>query len=246
MKTSSPHLKTSKPCNDELGTTLAALAQRIEQIQQTIPDGVRLVAVTKTFAAQTIREAYAVGLRDFGESRIQEAAFKQEQLRDLADIRWHLIGHLQSNKAKKALEMFHWIHTCDSLKLARRLDRLVAEASFPSPRLLLQVKPLPDPEKYGWTIPELLADLEELDACTNLSIEGLMTILPLNLSTDEALAAFESVRALAAKITRESDSHLPMKQLSMGMSGDYPLAIQAGATMVRLGRILFGDRSSTQ
>ena len=218
------------------------IAQRINQIRQQIPSNVRLIAVTKQVSVEAIREAYAAGIRDFGENRLQEALPKQKQLQDLPDICWHFIGHLQSNKAKKALEHFQWIHSVDNLKLAQRLNRLAAELSC-QPQVCLQVKVLPDPNKYGWTVSELLEDLPQLDRCEHLKIKGLMTILPLGLSGSQALAAFKTTCTLAKKIERQNWSNLQMQQLSMGMSADYLLAVKAGATMVRLGRIIFGART---
>jgi hypothetical protein len=218
------------------------ITERIAHIRQQLPAGVRLIAVTKQVSVDAMREAYAAGIRDFGESRTQEAEAKVAQLKDLPNLNWHLIGHLQNNKAKKALEQFQWIHSCDSLKLAQRLNRLAAELSL-RPQVCLQVKVVPDPDKYGWTVPELLADLPELDQCDAIQIQGLMTILPLGLSQQESLAVFERTRELAEKIRQQNWSNLQMQELSMGMSGDYPLAVQTGATMVRLGRIIFGERT---
>jgi pyridoxal phosphate enzyme (YggS family) len=188
-----------------------------------------------------MRAAYEAGIRDFGESRIQEAITKKAQLEDLPDITWHMIGHLQANKAAKALELFQWIHSVDSLKLAQRLDRLAADQPA-SPNILLQVKLLPDPNKSGWTEPELMADLPELDQCRHLNIVGLMAIPPYDLDDAETLSVFKNTFELANTIQQQHWNHLKMEQLSMGMSDDYPLAIQAGSTMIRLGRILFGDR----
>lgn len=218
------------------------ITERIAHIRQQLPAGVRLIAVTKQVSVDAMREAYAAGIRDFGESRTQEAEAKVAQLKDLPNLNWHLIGHLQNNKAKKALEQFQWIHSCDSLKLAQRLNRIAAELSL-RPQVCLQVKVVPDPDKYGWTVPELLADLPELDQCDAIQIQGLMTILPLGLSQQESLAVFERTRELAEKIRQQNWLNLQMQELSMGMSGDYPLAVQAGATMVRLGRIIFGERT---
>jgi len=221
------------------------IAERIAQVRQHLPASVKLIAVTKQVPALAMREAYNAGVRDFGESRIQEAASKQEQLQDLPDITWHLIGTLQSNKAKKALEQFQWIHSVDSLKLAQRLDRLAEQVSC-QPQVCLQVKLLSDPNKSGWSVPELLNDLPELNQCSNLKIQGLMTIPPFGLNDSEILSVFERTRELADKIKQQNWSHIQMQQLSMGMSEDYKLAVQAGATMVRLGRILFGGRPTLQ
>jgi PLP dependent protein len=215
------------------------LEQRLAQIRCRLPATVRLIAVTKQVPVETLRVAYALGLRDFAESRIQEAAAKQIELADWTDVTWHLIGHLQTNKASKALELFQWIHSLDSLKLAQRLDQLASERSL-KPKLCLQVKLLPDPNKSGWTVSELLADLPELEQCQALDITGLMTIAPYGLPAAETRALFEQTRALAQQIQQQSSLHLP--ELSMGMSGDYELAIEAGSTMIRLGRTLFGAR----
>ncbi|HEY9666743.1 MAG TPA: YggS family pyridoxal phosphate-dependent enzyme [Coleofasciculaceae cyanobacterium] len=218
-----------------------SIAERIANIHQQLPPSVRLIAVTKQVSVDAMREAYAAGVRDFGESRIQEAAVKQSQLRDLPDLTWHLIGHLQSNKAKKALELFEWIHSCDNLQLAQRLNRLANELSV-TPQVCLQVQLVPDADKYGWSVSELLADLPKLDQCEAIQIRGLMTILPLGLSEQETLDVFERTRELALKIEQQNWSRIQMKELSMGMSSDYPLAVQAGATQVRLGQIIFGER----
>ncbi|MEY3334073.1 MAG: hypothetical protein RLZZ176_2376 [Cyanobacteriota bacterium] len=219
-----------------------SITDNVTQIQTSLPSTVRLIAVTKRVSTDLMREAYAAGLRDFAESRIQEAASKQAELQDLPDITWHFIGHLQTNKAKKALELFSWIHSVDSLPLAQRLNTLAQELDL-SPNVCLQVKILPDPNKSGWMIPELLADLEALNQCQNLQIQGLMTIPPLDLKDEEILSVFHRTYELAQTIQGQNWSNITMQQLSMGMSGDYLLAVAAGATMVRLGTILFGQRS---
>ncbi|PSP19367.1 MAG: YggS family pyridoxal phosphate-dependent enzyme [Cyanobacteria bacterium QS_8_64_29] len=220
----------------------AAITERARQIRQELPDRVRLVAVSKTMPAEAIRAAHAAGIRDFGENFVQEAASKQQQLSDLDGIRWHLVGHLQRNKVKQALQHFHCIQSCDSLRLAQRLDRVAGDRGI-RPPVCLQVKPRPDPNKYGWTFEGLWADLAELDRCRHLDVCGLMAILPLGLSQAEALEAFRSVRALADRIASQQLSQIRMQELSMGMSADYPLALQAGTTVVRLGQTIFGARS---
>ncbi|MBD2507450.1 YggS family pyridoxal phosphate-dependent enzyme [Nostoc muscorum FACHB-395] len=220
----------------------SSISERIVSIRSSLPTSVKLIAVSKQVSAQAIRSAYSAGIRDFAESRIQEAASKQAELQDLLDITWHFIGHLQSNKAKKAIEQFPWIHSVDNLKLAQRLDQLAQQLGV-SPQVCLQVKILPDPNKSGWSVSELLADLPILDQYKNLQIQGLMTIPPSGLSDPEILNVFNLNRELAKKIQAQNWSHIKMQELSMGMSGDYELAVQAGATMVRLGTILFGDRS---
>ncbi len=220
-----------------------SIVSRLAEIRSQVPDSVQIVAVSKTVAADAIRIAYEAGIRDFGESRIQEAIDKQEQLQDLSDITWHLIGHIQSNKAIKALQHFQWIHSVDSLKLAQRLDRLAQEGGY-QPQVCLQVKILSDPNKYGWTVSELLNDLAELNQCQQIQIKGLMTIPPLGLNDSETLSVFQQTRELAEKIQQQGWSNLNLQHLSMGMSGDYTLAIQAGATMIRPGQIIFGARTA--
>ena len=220
----------------------STIGDRIAHIRQTFPDSVRLIAVTKQVSADAIRAAYAAGVRDFGENRVQEAEAKQAELQDLADVTWHLIGHLQTNKAAKALTLFQWIHSIDSLKLAQRLDQLAADLPKP-PQVCLQVKILPDPDKFGWSVPDLLTDLPQLDQCAHLNIVGLMAIPPLGLDEAQTRSLFNQTRDLAAQIRQQACQRIRMTELSIGMSDDYPLAIDAGATAIRLGRTLFGDRN---
>ena len=222
-----------------------SIAERITNIKSNLPKSVRLIAVTKQVSVDTIRTAYAAGIRDFGENRVQEAEAKQAQLQDLPNITWHLIGHLQTNKAVKALKQFQWIHSVDSLKLARRLNALSEEFSC-SPNICLQVKILPDPHKYGWSMAELMSDLAELNQCQNLKIKGLMTIPPQGLDDLQTLSVFKKTQELAREISKKNLSNLKTQELSMGMSEDYNLAISAGATIVRLGRILFGERKNKE
>ena len=216
------------------------IAENIDKILNKIPSSVRLVAVSKNKSVAAIKEAYNYGLRDFAESRVQEALFKQEELQEYQDICWHFIGHIQTNKAKKILENFHYIHSVDSLKLAEYLDKLAAN-NYLFPHVCLQVKVLSDPNKYGWEMMELWQDLSKLESFKHLKIEGLMTILPLGLSQNECLETFEKTKELAVKITEKSS--LQLKELSMGMSNDYLLAVKKGATMIRLGTIIFGARN---
>ncbi|MGL4880253.1 MAG: YggS family pyridoxal phosphate-dependent enzyme [Waterburya sp.] len=219
-----------------------SISHQINLIQQQIPENVKLIAITKQVGLESIRAAYEVGIRDFGENRLQEALAKQEQLQDLTDISWHFIGHIQKNKAKKIIENFDWIHSVDSLAIAQRLNTLAEELDL-TPKVFLQVKALPDPNKYGWQITDLLQDLASLNQFQQLDIQGLMTILPLGLSSLETLSAFQAIQQLAITIKQKNYSNLTMQELSMGMSGDYLLAIQAGATMIRLGSIIFGERN---
>ena len=215
----------------------ARIQQRIHEIRGSIPPQVKLVAVSKYTTTAAIRAAYAVGLRDFAESRVQESKVKQSELADLTDITWHMIGSLQSNKVKPAIAQFDWIHSIDRLSLAEQCDRQVPELGK-SPKLLLQVKLADDPSKSGWSELELLADLPKLEKLQNLDIVGLMTILPLGLDKDQAYAVFNRVGNLAEKL--RSLGWTNIRELSMGMSNDYAIAVEAGATMIRVGSQIFG------
>ncbi|MEO1400541.1 MAG: YggS family pyridoxal phosphate-dependent enzyme [Cyanobacteria bacterium J06635_1] len=217
------------------------LTAHIQKIRQSIPPSVRLIAVTKTFPASAVRTAYAAGIRDFGESKVQEAAAKQTELSDLTDITWHLIGHLQTNKARKALQQFDWIHSVDSLNLAEKLDQISSQLGC-QPACCLQVKLLRDPQKYGFSVDELKAALPRLNQLQHLRIKGLMTIPPYGLPAATLKAVFDQTSELANEINQMDFSQVQIEHLSMGMSGDFQVAIAAGATMIRLGTILFGDR----
>ncbi|MGD1948679.1 MAG: YggS family pyridoxal phosphate-dependent enzyme [Leptolyngbyaceae cyanobacterium] len=228
----------SQPANKQPQTS-QQIAQRVEQLK--LPDHVRLVAVSKTFPASAIRAAYGAGLRDFGENKVQEAIAKQAELSDLTDITWHFIGHLQSNKARKAVQHFDWIHSVDSLKLARRLDHIAGELSR-SPICCLQVKLLADPNKSGWNEADLLAALPTLAQLSHLKLEGIMAIPPYGLLLTETQSFFERAYALGQTMTNHHETPLQIRYFSMGMSQDFPLAIAAGANFIRLGTTLFGSR----
>ncbi len=216
-----------------------SLAERLARLRETLPPHVKLVAVSKYATVEAVREAYRHGLRDFGENRVQDAIAKQEALADLPDLLWHGIGTLQTNKARRALSVFAWIHSVDRLKLAQTLDRLIAETGT-SPKLLLQVKPIPDPDKGGWEPDQLWADLPALQRCERLNFVGLMTILPLGLPPAAAQAVFEDVARMRDRLRQHHPYWHNLEWLSMGMSGDYDRAIAAGSNLVRLGTAIFG------
>ncbi|BAQ59778.1 hypothetical protein GM3708_183 [Geminocystis sp. NIES-3708] len=223
------------------------IINNLRQIQETIPSNVCLIAVTKTVSVEVIQTVYEAGVKNFAENKLQEAIDKQEKLKHCRDICWHFIGHLQTNKAKKAVESFEWIHSVDSLKLAQKLDFHAQQALENGvigklPQVCLQIKFLPDENKYGWSVDEFYQDLSELLNLKNLHFRGLMTILPTGLSSEEILSAFQGVANVASNLRKNQYFPPDFDQLSMGMSGDYSLAIEAGATMIRLGTIIFGDR----
>ena len=223
-----------------------SLIQRLTDITNHIPTDVRLVAVSKKVEIEKIRCVYQQGIKDFAENRLQEALEKQQQLTDLKDINWHFIGHLQTNKAKKAIESFDWIHSVDSLKLAKKLDFYVQNALTKSvikksPQVCLQIKVLPDENKYGWEVDKFWQEVSQLQQLQNLNFRGLMSILPLGLSKPETLSAFKKVAQIAQQVRSKGYFTKNFDQLSMGMSGDYLEAIEAGATLIRLGSIIFRE-----
>jgi pyridoxal phosphate enzyme (YggS family) len=218
---------------DTLEQRLAEVRLRIAQAAERArrdPAGITLVAVTKVFPAQAIRDAFALGLRDFGENYVQEFAGKVPELAGLSEARFHLIGHLQANKSRLAAEMFDCIQTVDSAKLARRLN----ETGKPL-ETMLEVKLSPEQAKAG-AAPEELADLiEAVRGCPNLRLLGLMTMPPWSNDPERSRPYFRRLRELALL------HELP--HLSMGMSHDLETAIEEGATYVRIGTALFGRRS---
>ena len=195
-------------------------------------DAARLIAVSKTVSPEAVRLAYDAGLREFGENRIQEAQRKTAELSDL-NITWHMVGHLQSNKAKVAVGMFDLIHSVDSVKLLKAIDRHAAEINKIQ-RVLVQVKLAEEDTKSGSDEAGLEAILEAAAACDNVKVEGLMTVPPFYDEPERVRPYFKRLREMAEA--------RGLRELSMGMTGDFEVAIQEGATMVRIGRAIFGER----
>jgi pyridoxal phosphate enzyme (YggS family) len=195
------------------------------------PDAVRLIAVTKTFPAEVCLAALDAGLTDLGENRVQEGVAKAAALAEQGRVPvWHLIGHLQSNKVKPALDTFATIHSVDTVDLAAAISR---RASVPVP-ILLEVNVAAEPSKFGFAPEDVPAALDRIAALPNLDVRGLMTVAPQ--ATDA-----EQVRPIFRRLRQIGDA-LGLVELSMGMSGDYEVAIEEGATMVRIGSALFGPR----
>jgi hypothetical protein len=199
---------------------------------------VRIVAVTKTHGPEAIRAALAAGLRDIGENRVQEALQKQEAVPDLP-IEWHLIGTLQRNKARNVAGRFALIHSIDRADLATELDRRVPAGGRQS--VLVQVNCSDEPQKGGVSPESLLALLDQLRPLERIEIRGLMTMSALTDDPVEQRRAFRRLREL--RDAAEGAGHR-LAELSMGMSGDYSMAVEEGATMIRLGTVLFGERKS--
>jgi hypothetical protein len=206
------------------------------------PAGVTIVAVTKTFSAEVVRAAVAAGLADIGENRVQEAAAKRALLGDM-EARWHLVGHLQRNKAGRALELFDIVHSVDSLELAGALERPAGLQGRVLP-VLLEVNVGEEKTKFGF--PPREADLgaaaEAILALPHLRLEGLMTVAPFVQNPEEVRPVFRRLHALRTVLAARYPA-APWTHLSMGMTDDYAVAVEEGATMVRLGRALLGERS---
>ena len=200
--------------------------------------GVRIVAVTKTHGPEAVRAAVAAGLRDIGENRVQEALLKQDALLDVS-VEWHLVGTLQRNKAKYAAGRFVLIHSVDRGDLAAELDRRAAPGTRQP--ILVQVNCSAEPQKGGVAPASLPVLLDQLRILERIEVQGLMTMSALTEDRAEQRRAFRLLRELRDASER-SGHRLP--ELSMGMSGDYPIAVEEGATMIRLGTILFGERTA--
>jgi len=196
---------------------------------------VRLVAVTKRHPTEWARALAGLGLDDLGENYPQELWSKAEALADLP-VRWHLIGHLQGNKARRTLPMVRMIHAVDSLKLLQALDGLAAGLPDP-PAVCLQVNTSGEAAKHGWDPGAIAGDAEAVAACRNLPVVGLMTIAGYDTTAETARPSFALLREVCEALRARSGLALP--ELSMGMSGDYPAAIEEGATLVRVGSALF-------
>ena len=207
------------------------------------PSEVRLVAVSKTHTAALVREAAAVaGLRDFGENRVQEAEGKIDELKDVPGLSWHLIGHLQPNKARKAARLFDLIHTLDTAALVERLERICAEEGRERLEVLAQVDLAGETSKSGATVGELPALFEVLGRAARVRCRGLMTLPPFFEDAESARPFFRRLRALREEWGARGAFAEGAGELSMGMSHDYEAAIEEGATLVRVGTALFGAR----
>ena len=204
-------------------------------------DGVRLVAVSKTFPLAAVAAAARAGLADFGENRVQEGVGKIDDSAGLA-VRWHLIGHLQSNKARQAAGHFDWIHSVDSVKLLQRLDRAAAEGGT-APRLLVQVDLAGEAAKHGAPLDAVRRILEAAAANGAARVCGLMLMPPWNPDPEAVRPFFRRLRELRDTLRDEGAARDALRELSMGMSHDFEVAIEEGATMVRVGTALFGRRS---
>ena len=204
------------------------------KIKNKIPSNVNILAVSKGFKSQEIKTIQNIGQNDFGESKFQEAFEKQLILKDLKQIKWHFIGRIQSNKIRKIVQNFKYIHSVDSFEKLQKISRISYEEKK-NPYIMLQVKLSDDPSKGGFEPDLLISKWSEIQELKNITLKGLMTINPRGLSSNENSELFKKCRSLA-------DS-LQLSDCSMGMSGDWEEAIDSGSTWLRLGSLIFGDRS---
>ena len=221
---------------NEVRARIAAAAARADRS----PSDVRLIAVSKTFPLDAVREAYDAGQRDFGENRVQELLQKMETAGDL-DIRWHLIGHLQSNKARRAAERVAVVHSIDSVDLLRRVDA-AATAAARRLEVLIQVDLALEATKHGAPVETLPAIVEEAHRCRAAGLVGLMLLPPLAENPENARPWFRRLRQERDRLLALGTPPAMLSQLSMGMSHDFEVAIEEGATMVRVGTAIFGER----
>ena len=227
---------------------MALIAENLERVREQIAqaaakvgravDEIELVAISKTHDAAKVREAIEAGQTLFGESRVQEARVKIPELP--SNLRWHFVGHLQKNKIRHALPLFELTHSVDSLALAEDINRIAEEDGL-HPRVLLEVNVAGEGSKFGFQPDKLRAEMESLLALPRLSILGLMTIPPIAEEAEASRKYFVQLRELRARV--QTEFHVDLAQLSMGMTQDFAVAVEEGATLVRVGTAIFGERS---
>ena len=227
---------------------MPSTAENLERVREQIAQAARkagrsaedveLVAISKTHEAAKVREAIEAGQRLFGESKVQEARVKIPELP--SNLRWHFVGHLQKNKIRHALPLFELIHSIDSLALAQDVNR-IAEDEGLHPRVLLEVNVAGEGSKFGFNPEKLRAEIESLLALPRLSILGLMCIPPISEEPERSRKYFVELRELRDRLQKEY--HVDLAQLSMGMTQDFAVAIEEGASLVRVGTAIFGERT---
>jgi pyridoxal phosphate enzyme (YggS family) len=232
------------PAQELLAVRLADVRARVRAAAQKCgrqPDDVRLIAISKTHPASVIKQVCQLGATDFGENRVQEAEGKIVEI-GREKVRWHLVGHLQANKARRAVNLFDVIHSVDSLDLAQRLDRLCVEESRESLPVLIQVDLAHEETKSGIEESELTHMVENLGPLTRVKLIGLMTLPPFFDDPEQSRAFFRRLRELRDELNQRGAFGERTGELSMGMTHDFEVAIEEGATMVRIGTAIFGER----
>jgi pyridoxal phosphate enzyme (YggS family) len=238
----------SRTAQESLGERFANIKTRINRALQSshrTKDDVTLIAISKTHPADLIEDLIRLGARDFGENRVQEAETKIPTV-GRNSARWHLVGHLQANKARRAVNLFDVIHSLDSIELARRLDRLCVEEEVPSISVLIQVDLGLEATKSGVLESDLKRLASEVRQCERLELTGLMTLPPFFDNAEETRPFFSKLRELRDELTGDGLFANGMGDLSMGMTQDFEIAIEEGATMVRIGTAIFGERVHAQ
>ena len=225
------------------------IRENIEHVENTIDEACRqsgrnrsevtLIAVSKTKPVEMLKEAYETGCRDFGENKVQELVDKYEVLPK--DIRWHMIGHLQRNKVKYIVDKVYLIHSVDSLRLAEEISREAVKKQV-EVNILIEVNVAQEESKFGTTVEETATLIREIATLPGIHIRGLMTIAPFVEDPEENRGYFQKLRQLAVDIGNKNIDNISMNILSMGMTGDYMVATQEGATIVRVGTGIFGER----
>ena len=203
-------------------------------------DSCTLIAVSKTKPVEMLKEAYDAGCRDFGENKVQEILDKYDKLPQ--DIRWHMIGHLQTNKVKYIVDKVAMIHSVDSVKLAREISKEAVKHGVCVP-ILLEVNVAKEDSIFGFMAEELSKAVEEIALLPGIQVEGLMTIAPFVENSEENRIYFGQLKQLSVDISAKNIDNIHMRVLSMGMSGDYLVAVSEGATYVRVGSSIFGSRT---
>ena len=226
------------------------LAENLQQVNANIekacaavgraPSEITLVAVSKTKPVSMLQEAYDAGARVFGENKVQEIMDKYDQLP--SDIQWHMIGHLQRNKVKYIIDKVAMIHSVDSLRLAQTIEQEAAKKELVMP-ILLEVNVAEEDTKFGLKVEEVLPLLEQISSFSHIQVKGLMTIAPFVENPEENREVFRTLKKLSVDISAKNINNVTMSVLSMGMSGDYQVAVQEGSTMVRVGTGIFGERN---
>ena len=227
----------------DIALRLADIRQRMARAAERAgrrAEDVRLVAVSKTCSVDDVRAAVAAGQQDFGENRVQEALQKIDAARDLP-VRWHFIGHLQSNKARKAAVPFVCIHSIDRGDLLEAVDRAAAEAGV-APEVLVQVDLAGEPSKHGAAVDVVRGLVERAAHCRAVRLAGLMLLPPWLEDSEDVRPYFRALRELRTRLCAEGAPEAMLRELSMGMSHDFEIAIEEGATLVRVGSAIFGQR----
>lgn len=219
----------------EVENKIAAACERAGRAREEVT----LIAVSKTKPVEMIQEIYDLGQREFGENKVQELTAKYEVM--APDIHWHLIGHLQTNKVKYIVDKACLIHSVDSLKLAETISKEAGKKGVTVP-ILIEVNVAEEESKFGITTEETIALTEQIAALPNLTVKGLMTIAPFVDDPEENRPVFRKLRDLSVDITQKNIDNVSMNVLSMGMTNDYEVAIEEGATLVRVGTGIFGER----